>query len=493
MISNCEGWKVEKPIDREEIENAVAETVRLHLERSSNMAAQTIRSRMEKARLAAAMTQITEQNEDSIRRAWCALGLPAGGKLWFSTILVHLTNVSDCSEIPGLTDFMSWLQKAAQKKKIAFLYSSRTESRLLLHLYRSAELTREYVAWFTLQLQKFLMNRFQFFIAAGMPVRGLLQVGLSYPVNRTDWKVVSILPRADALEESNQAVWRFLAICVVVFLLARTISGRIASVVNEMRQTPVSRPRKITSLPPSRNEVGQLVDSYNTMTDALNDLMDRQAEDAKALRLSEFNALQAQINPHFLYNCLDMINWLAVAGEQDKVCETIQTLGKFYRLTLSKRDTFGTVRKETEHATLYVKLQNMRFQNRLRFVADIDDALQSCIMPKLVFQPLVENAILHGIMERDDKTGEMVLAGWRDGDDIVFLIYDNGVGMTAAQIETITSPEHAGTGSGAHIGVYNTNERLRLYYGPEYGLQYRSTPGQGAEVQVRIPFRPQSD
>lgn len=149
---------------------------------------------MEKARLAAAMTQITEQNEDSIRRAWCALGLPAGGKLWFSTILVHLTNVSDCSEIPGLTDFMSWLQKAAQKKKIAFLYSSRTESRLLLHLYRSAELTRKYVAWFTLQLQKFLMNRFQFFIAAGMPVRGLLQVGLSYPVNRTDWKVVSILP-----------------------------------------------------------------------------------------------------------------------------------------------------------------------------------------------------------------------------------------------------------------------------------------------------------
>ena len=171
---------VEKPIDRAEIENAVAETVRLHLERSSNMAAQAIRSRMEKARLAAAMTQITEQNEDSIRRAWCALGLPASGKLWFSTILVHLTNVSDCSEIPGLTDFMSWLQKLTTKKKIAFLYSSRTESRLLLHLYRSAELTREHVAWFTLQLQKFLMNRFQFFIAAGIPVRGLSQVGLSY-------------------------------------------------------------------------------------------------------------------------------------------------------------------------------------------------------------------------------------------------------------------------------------------------------------------------
>ena len=323
----------------------------------------------------------------------------------------------------------------------------------------------------------------------------------SYPVNRTDWQVVSILPRADALEESDQAVWRFLTICGVVFLLgaalsillARTISGRIASVVNEMRQTPVSRPKKITSLPPSRDEVGQLVDSYNNMTDALNDLMDRQAEAAKALRLSEFKALQAQINPHFLYNCLDMINWLAMAGEQDKVCEAIQTLGKFYKLTLSKQDTFDTVQKETEHATLYVKLQNMRFQNRIRFVVDIDETIQSCIMPKLVFQPLVENAILHGIMERDDKTGEVVLAGWRDGDHIVFLIYDNGVGMTAAQLEKITGPEPSGTGSGTHIGVYNTNERLRLYYGPQYGLQYKSTPGQGTEVQIRIPFRSQSD
>ena len=171
---------VEKPIDREEIENAVAEAVRLQLEHNSNLAAQTVRSRMEKAQLAVAMTQVTEQNEDSIRRAWSALSLPASGKLWFSTILVHLTNVSDCSEIPGLTDFMSRLQDVAQKKKISFLYSSRTESRLLLHLYRSTELTREHVAWFTLQLQKFLINRFQFFIAAGMPVRGLSQVGLSY-------------------------------------------------------------------------------------------------------------------------------------------------------------------------------------------------------------------------------------------------------------------------------------------------------------------------
>ena len=319
----------------------------------------------------------------------------------------------------------------------------------------------------------------------------------SYPVNRTDWKVVSILPKSEALEEADLAVWQFFTIYGVVALisvflsvfLARSVSGRIASVVEQMRQTPETRPKKITSLPPSRDEVGQLVDSYNSMTDALNGLLDREAEAARTLRLSEFKALQAQINPHFLYNSLDMINWLAMAGEQEKVCVAVQSLGKFYKLALSKKDTFGTIQKETEHASLYVKLQNMRFQDRIRFVVDIDENIQQCIMPKLVFQPLVENAILHGIMERPDKTGEVLLAGWRDQDDIVFLIFDNGVGMTPEQLEKVLHPDSdSGAKNGTHIGVYNTHERLRLYYGPEYGLKYKSTPGKGTEVQIRIPF-----
>ena len=320
----------------------------------------------------------------------------------------------------------------------------------------------------------------------------------SYPVNRTDWKVVSILPKTEALQEADLAVWQFFTIYGVVSIisiflsvyLARSISGRIASVVEQMRQTPETRPKKITSLPPSKDEVGQLVDSYNIMTDALNHLLDREAEAAKTLRLSEFKALQAQINPHFLYNSLDMINWLAMAGEQEKVCAAVQSLAKFYKLTLSKKDTFGTIRKEVEHATLYMKLQNMRFQDRIRFVVDVDENIQHCIMPKLVFQPLVENAVLHGIMERPDKTGEVLLAGWRDADDIVFLIFDNGVGMTPEQLEEVMRPDAPfdPDSSGTHIGVYNTHERLRLYYGPEYGLQYKSTPGKGTEVQIRIPF-----
>lgn len=324
----------------------------------------------------------------------------------------------------------------------------------------------------------------------------------SYPVSRTDWKIVSIMLKKDALEDANRAMRQFfciygvvaLASALLAVLLARSISGRIVSVVKQIGQTKNSRLERINSFPPSRDEVGQLVHTYNYMIDSVNNLMDRETEAAKTLRLSEFKALQAQINPHFLYNSLDMINWLARAQELEQVSEGIQALGRFYKLTLSKKDTFGTVSKETEHAVLYVKLQNMRYENRIRFVVDIDENIQNCVMPKLIFQPLVENAILHGIMEREDKQGEVLLAGWRDGDDLIFLLSDNGVGMTESQIEKImqpNSPQSAGK-TGTNIGIYNTHERLQLYYGPQYGLRYESTPGVGTEVYIRIPFSPES-
>lgn len=321
----------------------------------------------------------------------------------------------------------------------------------------------------------------------------------SYPVSRTDWKVVSVLPQSEALKDANRAVLQFFILYGVAALisallsieLARSVSARIASVARQMTRAHMAvRPEQITSLPPGKDEVGQLVLSYNSMVQALNLLMDQEAEAARTLRLSEFKALQAQINPHFLCNSLDMINWRALAGEWESVSEAVHSLARFYRLTLSRKDTLGTVEKETEHVSLYVKLQNMRFDDRIDFVVDIDESIQECAMPKLVFQPLVENAILHGIMEREDKTGEILLAGWREGGDLVFLIHDNGVGMTEEQLARLMlAPEHGGepNKTGSSIGVYNTHERLNLYYGPRYGLHYESTPGVGTEVTIRFP------
>lgn len=171
---------VEKPIICAEIEEAVKEAVRLRKEQASNQNAQIVRSRVEKENLVVALTNLTDENEASVRKTWNELNLPAGSKLWFSTMVVHLTNLPAGRDMPELRECLSMLQELAQKKRLSFLYSSRGENRLLLHVYSAQELTREHVAWFCLQLQKLLANHFQFFIAAGVPVRGINQINLSY-------------------------------------------------------------------------------------------------------------------------------------------------------------------------------------------------------------------------------------------------------------------------------------------------------------------------
>lgn len=161
-----------------------------------------------------------------------------------------------------------------------------------------------------------------------------------------------------------------------------------------------------------------------------------QAKAAEELRIAEFHSLQAQINPHFLYNTMDMINWLAQQGRTDDVSTAVQSLSRFYKLTL---------------------------------------------------QPLIENAVLHGILEKDDKTGTIVLTGWIEDTSIVLLISDDGVGIPSEKLSAILSGNGNSTSGGTNIAVYNTHRRLQILYGSDYGLTYSSTPGSGTEVEIRIP------
>ena len=137
----------------------------------------------------------------------------------------------------------------------------------------------------------------------------------------------------------------------------------------------------------------------------MNQLMDKQAQAAEDLRIAEFNSLQAQINPHFLYNTMDMINWLAVQGRTSEISNAVQNLSRFYKLTLSRKKSISTIAQEEEHVSIYVNLQNMRYHNSIQFISDIPDELMEYTIPKLTLQPVVENAILHGILEKDNKEG----------------------------------------------------------------------------------------
>lgn len=316
-----------------------------------------------------------------------------------------------------------------------------------------------------------------------------------YTIDNTDWHLVSVLSSASLLKKGNNLVFQFVGIYILFFILAlliaislsNSIAKRISTLVHQMSSVHHQKPERIETKQPAKDEIGELVNTYNYMSDEINDLMDQQAQTAEELKRQEFNALQAQINPHFLYNSLDMIHWLAKDGKNEEIVEAVQALSKFYKLSLSKKDSSNTIAKELEHVTLYVQIQNMRFENRITLITDVPDTLLQYEMPKLILQPLVENSIQHGILEKEDKTGTILITGWQEGEDVILLISDDGAGMSAAQLSGILSGKENNQQGGTSIGISNTHRRLELLYGTGYGLHYESTPGQGTEVQIRIP------
>ncbi len=315
-----------------------------------------------------------------------------------------------------------------------------------------------------------------------------------YNIAKANWFMVTILPSAPLLTQSNLIMVQF-AIFYLVFLalallvaslLSRSITSRISSVVSQMnlvRKGPLVPMRS----PQAHDEVGDLIDTYNYMTQKLRQLMEEQAKSAEDLRIAEFNSLQAQINPHFLYNTMDMINWLAQQGRTSEVSNAVQKLSRFYKLTLSQKESISTISREIEHVSIYVQLQNMRYHDSIELIQDIPDELSQYPIPKLTLQPVIENSILHGILEKSSKSGTIVITGWLENSDIVILVSDDGVGIPSEKMPTILSGTGQSTSGGTNIAIYNTHRRLQILYGSSYGLTYYSEPGKGTEVQIRIP------
>lgn len=344
-----------------------------------------------------------------------------------------------------------------------------------------------------------------------------------FPIQYTDWYLVSILPSAHITDAGIRLLLEFVLIYLlftalavfIALILSRSIANRIIGVALQMEHSVRSgKPQPITGRPSGQDEVGILSDTYNYMALEQNRLMEREKEASEELRKAEFLALQAQINPHFLYNTLDMINWLSKTGRTQEVTLAIQALSRFYKLTLSKGSLVNTIRAELEHITLYIQLQNMRYDNCAHLTVDVPDELYGCTIPKLTFQPIVENALLHGIRMTEEKQGTILVTGWMEEEDMVFIIADDGAGMTPRQLEELRAEmelppeatadrsasknsEQAGQSkprssspeavSASHIGVYNTNLRLKILYGPQYGLSFESSPGRGTEVTIRLP------
>lgn len=235
------------------------------------------------------------------------------------------------------------------------------------------------------------------------------------------------------------------------------------------------------------DEVGELADSFNHMVDKLNILVKEREENQKKLRIAELNALQAQINPHFLYNTLDSINWMARAGQIDQVSEMVDSLSVFFRISLSRGKTFITVEEELRHVENYIFIQKKRYEKYLDYEIDVPKSIRGYKCLKMILQPLVENSIYHGIKEKGEK-GMIRITAQEMQDAIVFRVTDTGQGMTKEKLQELQHMMRKGIeyDAGAY-GVINVQRRIQTYFGKGYGLYFHSIWGEGTEVKVVIP------
>lgn len=314
-------------------------------------------------------------------------------------------------------------------------------------------------------------------------------------IPNTDWCMLTVIPTNSALFKTRNIIYQLvgtyliflLAAFYLAVLLSNSIVKRIKSIITQMNTVRKGAPKRLTA-EAGKDEIGDLIDTYNYMTDEMNNLLEKQAKAANNLRISEFKALQAQINPHFLYNTLDMINWLSQSGKNKEVSSAVLALSKFYKLTLNKGNITISVKEELEHVSLYVQLQNMRYQNKIEFIIDIPDDILDYEIPKLVFQPIVENSIQHGIFGKESKAGTIVIMGWLEGETLVFVVSDDGIGILQDKLNTILSGK-GNSHLGSNVGIYNTHKRLQLFYDTEFGLSYKSKENMGTEVEIRIPAK----
>ena len=312
-------------------------------------------------------------------------------------------------------------------------------------------------------------------------------------IGYTGWKLVGVTPSAALGIDGIK--FRFFVLFVAdlfLFLLAM-----INAFISDKISNPIKRldgsVREIESgnldveiLPSGSYEVEHLGKSIKNMLGRIKVLMSDLVVEHNAKRKSEFDTLQSQINPHFLYNTLDIIVWMIENENSDKAVNIVTALAKFFRISLSKGKNIITVKDEVEHVRNYLMIQNMRFKNRFEYTIDVDEKVLSYSSLKLMLQPLVENAIYHG-MEFMDGDGEIDVKVFKEDDSLYFTITDNGLGMSEDMVETLLSKDFVPSKKGSGIGVKNVNERIKLYFGSEYGLKVESEPDEGTKITIHLP------
>ena len=232
-------------------------------------------------------------------------------------------------------------------------------------------------------------------------------------------------------------------------------------------------------------EIQVLTDSFNNMTGEIGALVDNIKEKEKNLHLMETRLLQEQINPHFLYNTLDSIIWMAEGKKNEEVVLMTASLARLLRQSISNEDELVSIGQEIEYARGYLTIQKMRYKDKLEFWIEVEPSILNIRLIKLVLQPVIENAIYHGLKYKESR-GLLLVKGFMKNGNAVLQVIDDGVGMDQETLDHIYERHKVDYHSNG-VGIYNVQKRLQLYYGNEYGIVYESKPGEGTTATITIP------
>ncbi|PYI53357.1 sensor histidine kinase [Paenibacillus flagellatus] len=312
-----------------------------------------------------------------------------------------------------------------------------------------------------------------------------------------DWVMIGAIPMSEIQSDRDRLSRGLIVLWLLV--LAASLAGstgiaysiakpirRLAAAMRDVRSGSFDVKADVRT----RDEIGQLADSFNEMVARTNELLHRLKESHVKEKNAEIRALQAQINPHFLYNTLASVVWLAEGREYDKITDLVSKLGRYYRQSLSRGMDVVTVRHELEHVASYLAIEQIRYGTKFAYDISVEPDVYGYKCLKLLLQPLAENALHHGVMNREGS-GWIRVDGWVEDGDIVLRIADNGGGIPAGRLDEINGCFRAGRSFELRdsYGIANVNERLQLVYGTAYGLFYTSEEGRGTTVLIRFPAR----
>lgn len=318
-------------------------------------------------------------------------------------------------------------------------------------------------------------------------------------IGYTGWNIVVVNSMSNLLVENRRfhyIIWFILLLVgAILILLDIQVFRNFTDPVYQLLATMEDFGKGNYNARAKEEGIGELKSlsaNFNIMTDKLQKQMEEIRQNEREKQKMEKKLLQSQINPHFLYNTLDSIIWMIRSEEYEGAGEMVSSLAKFFRISLSQGKDMIPLGKELEHATSYLKIQNIRFKDKFDFKVEADPKLMKYLIPKLSIQSLLENAIYHG-MEGMYEDGEIIISVYEEEDTIKIDVADNGLGMTEDKLEYIMNHQVVSSKRGSGIGVRNVHERIQLIYGKQYGITITSELDEGTTATITIPKMEEAD